>query len=74
MSDDFPAPEGPIIAVSWPDLKSPDTPFRIVFVSKTKKYENLGNFAYEFVPVSEIDLSKKLSMSVVYCTGLYFIK
>lgn len=36
-SDDFPAPEGPIIAVNSPDLNSPDTPFIICLFSEMKK-------------------------------------
>lgn len=27
----FPAPDGPIIAVTYPDLQIPETPFRICF-------------------------------------------
>jgi hypothetical protein len=30
MSELFPAPEGPSIAESWPDLKNPLKPWRIV--------------------------------------------
>lgn len=36
-NDDFPAPEGPRIAVNSPDLKRPDTPFRTVFFSEIIK-------------------------------------
>lgn len=35
-NDDFPAPEGPIIAVSSPDLKQPDTLLRICLSSGNK--------------------------------------
>lgn len=34
---DFPAPDGPIIAVSSPDLNSPFKPFKIVLFSANKK-------------------------------------
>lgn len=34
---DFPAPDGPIIAVSSPDLNSPFKPFKIVLFSAKKK-------------------------------------
>ena len=34
---DFPAPEGPMIAVNSPALKSPLTPCRISFVSEKNK-------------------------------------
>lgn len=30
---DFPAPDGPIMAVNSPDLKWPDNPFKMVLVS-----------------------------------------
>lgn len=33
----FPAPEGPMIAVSSPDLNSPETPFSMVFFATGKK-------------------------------------
>ena len=33
-SDDLPAPDGPIIAVSSPERNSPDTPFSTFLVSK----------------------------------------
>ncbi|CAD6217259.1 GSCOCG00004752001-RA-CDS [Cotesia congregata] len=33
---DFPAPEGPIMAVNSPDLKQPLTPFRIGFLGLRK--------------------------------------
>lgn len=33
----LPAPEGPIIAVNSPDLNSPETPFKMVFVATKKK-------------------------------------
>lgn len=36
-SEDFPAPEGPIIAVSSPELNFPDTPFRTVFLSGKRR-------------------------------------
>lgn len=32
----FPAPEGPMIAVSSPGLKHPETPFKICFLSGNK--------------------------------------
>lgn len=35
--DDFPAPDGPIIAVSSPELKFPFNPFSTCFLSATKK-------------------------------------
>lgn len=40
-SDDLPAPEGPIIAVSSPDLNSPDTDLRISRVSIKERNEFL---------------------------------
>jgi len=39
-SDDFPAPDGPIIAVNSPQLKRPETPLRTVFVSKKTQLFN----------------------------------
>lgn len=36
-NDDFPAPDGPIMAVSSPDLKCPETPFNICFFPITNK-------------------------------------
>jgi hypothetical protein len=35
----FPAPEGPIIAVSSPDLNVPDTPFKTCFGTATIQCE-----------------------------------
>lgn len=37
-SVDFPAPEGPMIAVNSPDRRRPLTDFRIVFASASKSY------------------------------------
>lgn len=45
-SEDLPAPDGPMIAVSSPDWKHPDTPLRIH--SETKKYLVLNmNWLYK---------------------------
>lgn len=41
-SEDFPAPLGPMIAVSSPDLNFPETPFKTVFFSANKrKFESM---------------------------------
>lgn len=37
IREDLPAPDGPMMAVSWPDLNSPDTPFKIVFEAAKKQ-------------------------------------
>jgi hypothetical protein len=36
----FPAPEGPIMAVSSPDLNVPDTPFKTCFGTATIRRED----------------------------------
>ena len=53
-SDDFPAPEGPKIAVNSPDLKRPDTPFRTVFFSviiKINKHKLIDGVINDYAPV-----------------------
>lgn len=41
-SDDLPAPDGPMMAVSSPDLKHPDTPFRMfLFSAHTNEKETI---------------------------------
>lgn len=46
---DFPAPDDPMIAVSSPVLKDPDTPFRICFFPVKKKKRCYNNFKLDLL-------------------------
>lgn len=44
-NEDFPAPDGPMIAINCPELKLPDTPFRTSFVSANNEIKILSYIA-----------------------------
>lgn len=63
-SDDFPAPEGPIMAVNSPDLNSPDTP---LITWRFSERENLSKVNSETM----LRLMYKASMRATIITAVF---